>query len=50
MTWIERVFDEVVRFSPSTSDRIVLARLAAAILLLPAVAPVKLWRVTTWKR
>lgn len=50
MTGIERAFERVVDLRPEMSDRIVLARLAAAILFLPAVLPIKLWRVLTWTR
>lgn len=50
MTLVERIFAEVVRLHPDMPDRIVLARLATATLLLPFVVPVKLWRSLSWTK
>jgi hypothetical protein len=50
VTWIERIFARVMDFGPGSPDRVKLARLATAAMLLPIVLPIKLWRVTTWTR
>lgn len=50
MTLAERIFAEVIRLHPDMPDRIVLARLATATLMLPVVLPIKLWRQITWTR
>lgn len=50
VTWIERVFDRVMDFGPGSPDRVKLARLATAAMLLPVVMAIKLWRNATWTR
>lgn len=50
MTWIERVFARVTYLRPEMSDRVVLARLIVALMMLPVILPIKFWRVQSWTR